>query len=125
MRREAEQWMKQAEYDFDAAKKNLKIGLYNVAAFLSQQTAEKALKAVYISTRNDFPPQTHNILDLARDLKAQELLKDLLELNPHYVQARYPDAANAVPTEAYSEITAEKCVKLAGKVLFWCRQKAN
>jgi HEPN domain-containing protein len=48
--------------------------------------------------RREFPPQTHSILDLARELRAQELMPGLFELNPHYVQSRYPDAANAVPS---------------------------
>jgi len=40
-------WMKQAERDLDNAKFEMSGGFYEWACFLSQQAAEKALKAAY------------------------------------------------------------------------------
>jgi HEPN domain-containing protein len=42
---EARRWLLQAEQDLDDAEFNLKGRRYNVACFLAQQSAEKALKA--------------------------------------------------------------------------------
>jgi len=44
---EARVWFSKAERDLDSARYNMKGGKHEVAAFLSQQAAEKALKALY------------------------------------------------------------------------------
>ena len=45
---EAENWIKKAEKDLNAAKYNFEGGLFDVASFLCQQAVEKALKALYV-----------------------------------------------------------------------------
>ena len=47
MRKEAENWWKQALKDFEVAGKNLEIDQYYIVAFLCQQAVEKGLKALY------------------------------------------------------------------------------
>ncbi|HDD71587.1 MAG TPA: HEPN domain-containing protein, partial [Candidatus Aenigmarchaeota archaeon] len=64
MRPEAENWWKQALEDLDSAKKNLKIKKYYLVAFLSQQAAEKALKALFIELKRRLQPKTHNLIRL-------------------------------------------------------------
>lgn len=48
MRKETENWWKQAEEDLDSAQKNLEIKKYYLVAFLSQQAVEKGLKALIL-----------------------------------------------------------------------------
>ena len=48
MRKEVEEWWKQALKDLDSAEKNLNIEEFYLTAFLCQQSVEKALKALYI-----------------------------------------------------------------------------
>ena len=43
---ESDEWWEQANKDLKAAKSNFLTKEYNVASFLSQQAAEKALKAL-------------------------------------------------------------------------------
>jgi HEPN domain-containing protein len=38
-------------------------------------------------------------------------MDELKFLNPHYTISRYPNAANAAPSEAYTEEIAKKCLK--------------
>jgi HEPN domain-containing protein len=47
MRKEVEDWLEQARAELKAAKDNLKTSNFFVSAFLSQQCAEKSLKAYY------------------------------------------------------------------------------
>lgn len=44
--REARRWWRQAGRDLDSARVNAEQGIHEVACFLAQQSAEKALKAL-------------------------------------------------------------------------------
>lgn len=63
MREEALNWLKQARANFNAANSNYRTGVYFVAAFLSQQCAGAALKAVCLVKRRK-QASMHNLLDL-------------------------------------------------------------
>lgn len=94
MRREARNWLRQAEADMKTAKDCLGAGNYYAAAFFGQQAVEKALKSYFIAERRDVPPKTHNLLDLSRELNVpKELLTIARELTPEFVITRYPNAA--------------------------------
>jgi HEPN domain-containing protein len=54
MRKEVEDWLEQARAELKAAKDNLKTSNFFVPAFLSQQCAEKSLKAYYIAKRRSY-----------------------------------------------------------------------
>ncbi len=59
MRKETENWFKQAKADLKTAGDCLKTDNYYASAFYSQQSLEKALKALFLVERNDTPPKTH------------------------------------------------------------------
>ena len=102
-------WYKQARHDLEMAEKNIEIEGYDVAAFLSQQSVEKLLKAIFAFEGRSIP-RSHYIDELAQELHvAQEMLDDVLELTADYMFARYPDVADHVPYEEYDkEIAREK-----------------
>ncbi|GAB6943895.1 HEPN domain-containing protein [Vulcanisaeta sp. JCM 14467] len=127
MREEAEQWFKEAIKELELARHLLEIGYLNYAAFHSHQAVEKALRALVIARLRMLPPKTHNLLELAEKLRnggiaINDVLDDLRDLNPHYLVARYPDAANGVPSEVYSRREAEHCVESASRVIEWVRR---
>jgi len=107
------------------ARKNLEIEEYNVSAFLSHQAAEKALKALYIIVKSRLPPKGNDLIKLGRAVEASEIVDELKILNPHYTVARYPNAANAVPSEAYSREMALRCLEAAEKVLAWVKRRGG
>ena len=47
------------------------------------------------------------------------------KLNPHYVQLRYPDAANAIPKDAYDDEIAEELLEEAKKVFEWSEKSTS
>lgn len=61
MRKEAENWLKQAESDLRNAEYLFKNHAYDVASFLSHQAAEKALKSYLLEVKKEIPLKTHNL----------------------------------------------------------------
>ncbi len=86
-------WLQKARSDLKAAKYNFDGNNFDLAAFLCQQAAEKALKAVYITKFKELK-KTHDLVFLAKELGAPQKLVDYCkELSPAYIYARYPDGA--------------------------------
>jgi len=125
IREEALDWWRESQHKIRQARKNLEINEYNVSAFLSHQAAEKALKALYIVLKERLPPRGINLIKLGRAVEAVEVADELKILNPHYTVARYPNAANAIPSEAYSVEIATRCLEAAERVLEWVRKKGG
>ena len=84
-------WLSQAKEDLNAAKFNYKGKQYKVTAFLCQQSAEKALKAILIE-KDQRLRKTHDLVALGRDIGISEsILEELKELTLAYIYSRYPD----------------------------------
>jgi HEPN domain-containing protein len=126
LRSEALKWLVQAESDCRKAFNDLRTEDWDSAAFWSQQCAEKALKALLLSSGKVY--RGHDLLDIARVVREELgldlslLLDDLRELTIHYTVARYPNAANAIPSELYSESKARELVERAKRVLEWVKR---
>ena len=123
VRVEAERLLKQGERDLENARKNVAVEAYEVAAFMAHQAVEKLLKAAWMVTKNECAPRTHSLTELGDALGVpKDGRKHLVYLNPDYVTARYPDAANGVPYEIYDRETAEAKVEAAEQAFEWLRQ---
>jgi HEPN domain-containing protein len=124
MRREIDNWLKQAEYDFETAKYNFDGGRYSTAAFLVQQAVEKALKA-YFLFRNKKPPETtHSLIYLAKETGVPALhYRFLKELTPEFIMSRYPDASGELPYQIYDKGLLEDYLKKSEEVLNWIRSQ--
>jgi len=124
MRREVENWWHQAQIDLDSAQTTLRSGLFYVCAFLCEQAAQKALKALYMSRKRALPPRTHNLVDVGKLVGADEsLLVDLRHLSPHFILTRYPDAAGGVPADLYDETRGDESITRAKRVIDWVRDR--
>ena len=116
-------WWKQALADLNAADMNLKHGIFYIASFLSQQAAEKALKAFYIKKFKKLT-KIHDLHLLSLDLKLpQTLLAYCNELNAIYIETRYPDASGGIPAEEFTQQDAERDLKIAKEVIEWIKQQ--
>jgi len=86
-------WWKQAKADFETAEFNAKGGMFEAAAFFSQQAVEKGLKAVYIKKFGELL-KTHDLVLLGRKVGLPLNLIELCKsLTPAYIYTRYPDVA--------------------------------
>lgn len=100
----AEKWLKQAIHDFDSAKKNFELKIYDVTLILCEQAVEKILKAYYYQKYAKAPPKVHSLEKLTELLGLEEELNELIiELDDFYFTLRYPDITDKVPYELCNE----------------------
>ncbi|PZA08916.1 HEPN domain-containing protein [Meiothermus sp. Pnk-1] len=119
MRVEAERLLLQAQEDLASARVLFQGARFYAAAFFGQQTAEKALKALYIERFLKLP-RTHDLIELAEALGAETgLLEQARLLTPDYLLTRYPDAAGTVPARLYRQDEARDRLEAAKEILQW------
>ncbi|MBI4148518.1 HEPN domain-containing protein [Candidatus Woesearchaeota archaeon] len=118
MKEECKNWLDQAKADFDSAKYNLDGAKYYVAAFLAQQTAEKALKALFIDRFGELV-KVHDLVFLAKKLSLPvDLTESCDRLSRVYVETRYP-TGSVIPSKKFSKKTVDEFMKIAQEVLLW------
>ena len=92
------EWLKYSHNDLISAK-HLYEDLYpkqtEIACYLSQQCAEKALKG-YVLFKDIEPPKTHNLIELCQictnhDNSFSEILDACADLTPYGVAVHYPN----------------------------------
>ena len=119
---EATRWILQAENDLAFAQLGLREGYYSQACFLSQQSAEKALKSVAYG-RGDRFVVGHSLQELLNGLvstygEMESLREAACRLDQYYVATRYPDALpGGLPFETYSRGQAEEAVEMASEIV--------
>lgn len=93
MKEEIKKWLNLAKEDYDTAKFNFDGKKYRTAAFLCQQSAEKALKALMLKKAGRIE-KIHDLVKLGNDAGLpSSLLNELKELTLAYVYSRYPDVS--------------------------------
>ena len=100
-------WKKGAKDALEAAEILTREGKYSLALFHCHLTVEKALKATFIKEKDVNPPPTHDLLQIALQLRRSwsEKEKEFLGLLTEYaVSARYDD-----PLWAEQEATKQHC----------------
>ncbi len=119
---EGSRWFRQAERDLEDATFNRQGERYNIACFLSQQAAEKAVKA-YLYRRGAEDVWGNSLLDLCEDAKLFEMFFDTIkaearQLDKYYDITRYPGyLPSGIPAEAFDDVDAERAIELAGIVV--------
>lgn len=117
--------MKQAQRDLQQARNSLETGYFEWACFAAQQSAEKAVKAVFQSLGAD--ARGHSILELLVELRNKmkvsgSLLDHAKVLDKHYIPPRYPNAhATGAPYEFYTRKEAERAIKSAQTIISFCQ----
>ena len=121
-RAEAERWLDQAEYDLGFARLALREKYFSQACFISQQAAEKAVKAIVYGSGERLV-RGHSIVEIV-DQFADRVpeLKDLRaagkSLDEHYIASRYPNGvAEGPPFAAYDRPKAEEAMAAAAQIV--------
>lgn len=122
MPKRVKDWIAQAENDLEHARKSLKMGDYNWACFASQQSAEKALKALYDFLGGE--GWGHMIVKLLKELPKDrisvdmELLKKAVYLDKLYIPTRYPNGfASGAPSDYYTDKESQEAIVYAEDIL--------
>jgi HEPN domain-containing protein len=123
MRKITVKWLKQAEADLKAAGDSLISHNFEWSCFQSQQSGEKALKAL-LYEKGYTSVITHSLKELVRecvkfDASFNKLSKVARTLDMFYIPTRYPNGlgGDLAPTEFYEKEDAEQCINSAESIL--------
>lgn len=117
---EALRWLKQAQYDWQAAQ-YVAHEYPAMSCFMSQQAVEKGLKAAILAATVTAPPRTHAIRELIAKVEPLGLTleKQVRNLDGYYMMAHYPDAiaGESAPYELYGREEAQDVLEIAKNTL--------
>jgi HEPN domain-containing protein len=125
----ADDWLKQAQKDLEHAKESIKIEHFEWAVLAAQQSAEKAVKALYYELGGD--PWGHSLLQFLKKLPDKfevddELIKAAKSLDKHYIISRYPNGfASGAPEDYYIKNDAEEAIENGKKILKFCENQIS
>lgn len=115
-------WISQAESDLEHARKSLKMQDYNWSCFASQQSAEKALRALYDFLGGE--GWGHIIVKLLKELPPakvsvkKELLEKAVYLDKLYIPTRYPNGfESGASCDYYTAKEAREAIEYAKAIL--------
>jgi HEPN domain-containing protein len=94
-----------------------------IACYLSEQCAEKALKG-YLFSKGTEPPRTHNLIELCQmcighDNTFSEILDACADLTPYGVAVRYPNEL------AVDDVIAKSAIGKAQGIYDFCTKKVS
>ncbi len=120
MKQEVKNWLEKAKSDLITAEYNLKGNMLDAAAFYSQQSAEKGLKALYIERFNELW-KIHDLVRLAEKIDAPaEIIKLCAKITPAYTITRYPDVVRT-----YNREDVQQILNAAKEVLNWVKERLS
>jgi len=112
--REARRWWRQARRDLESADINAEHARHEVACFLCQQAAEKALKA-FLYAQGESPVLGHSLLELSQRAGAYDpalvALRDAAKiLDAYYIASRYPNGLtdDVAPLDFFDSTDADR-----------------
>jgi len=126
--KEGARWLRQANQDLDDANFTLAGGRFNLACFLGQQAAEKAIKG-YLYRRGAENVWGHSLIDLCEDAKLFDFFFDVIksearQLDKYFEITRYPNyLPGGIPSEAFDKIDADRSIELAQQVVTFVEER--
>ena len=120
--READRWLRQAEYDLKAAEWNQQGGVHAPACFWAQQAAAKSLRAFLFMNR-DQTYETRSVVDLLdRAITYEEGFKEFIgsstSLDLYYKPSRFPDAIpGGIPAEVITAKDSQDAIRQAAGII--------
>ena len=121
-KKEGKRWYDQAVRDIDDARYNLEGGRHNLACFVAQQAAEKALKA-FLIVFGEEESWGHSVAELCRsaaqiDSTFTDLQPQVAPLDKYYIPTRYPNGLpGGIPSDAFSRDDALSAIGLADSLI--------
>lgn len=121
-------WLEQAREDLKWAKDLAQRGGFYLACFLSQQIAEKALKAFLYAQGLEIV-LGHSIARLGAeaaelDREFKDRVRHWAVLDGYYIPTRYPNGLpDSIPARVYNQEAAQEAVKLAVEAVAFVARK--
>ena len=127
---ESARWLRQAQQDLDDADFSRQGGRFNLACFLGQQAAEKAIKSFLFHRRVE-EVWSHSLIDLCEDAKLFDMMFDTIkaearQLDKYYEITRYPSyLPGGIPSEAFDVVDADRSMQLSKQVLEFVKERVG
>ncbi|MBI4582671.1 MAG: HEPN domain-containing protein [Planctomycetes bacterium] len=122
-------WLEQAKLDLKHARYSRDGQDFNWACFAAQQSAEKAVKAVYLSRNLEgWGHVVRALLESLRELMEvpQELVDCGRRLDHFYIPTRYPNGFDqGKPADFFSKEEADKAISDAEKIIEFCDRQVS
>jgi HEPN domain-containing protein len=122
-------WFRQAEADLRHARNAAADRDFEWSAFAAQQSAEKAIKALFQKLHLDAWGHTLSPLlaSLPEPARPEEALIDVAKaLDKHYIPTRHPNGfERGAPTDFYTRDEAERAIGQAEQILEFCRRQID
>ncbi len=120
----SEDWLKQAKRDLKVARVTLENKFFEWTCFLSQQAAEKAVKALCEKLRIEC--WGHSVSRILKGLPInvpREIIEYAMILDRYYIPTRYPNGfETGAPAEYYTEKDAVEAIMYAEKIINFCEK---
>lgn len=120
----AKEWSDKAEEDFLFAKTTFDEGIdfYSPICFHLHQAVEKYLKAYIVANNLDFS-KIHDLSQLLQicsnhDSSFSQLTGQVNELNPYYIETRYPGIA-----VSFGRVQTEQALKITEEIISFIKSK--
>lgn len=122
MKEETRHWLGQSKADNRTAQHSMKAKDYYASAFWSQQTAEKALKAVIIEKEGELI-RIHDLVILGKKAGLpQQLIEKCEILSKVYIESRYDTVYEKIPSKKFYKKDALRFHSIAKEVLEWVKK---
>lgn len=123
-----DKWLEFAMRDLDGTEVLFEKGRYHLACYLSQQAAEKSLKA-FLAARLPNVPKIHELDELCKrcikiDDAFRTISKHCMDLNIFFNPVRYPDAEPGILPAGFPTFEqAEAALKQTKELMAFVRQR--
>ena len=127
-RKQGSRWLRQARADRRGAQLLFEGESYHLVCFISQQVAEKALKA-FLYAQGEELVIGHSVEVICRwaaaiDADFEALRQEVAPLDAYYIPTRYPNGLpDGIPADIYTRSVAEETLRLADLVLKFVTRK--
>ncbi len=123
-------WLKQSKRDLEKAELDLKNSFFEWACFTAQQSAEKAVKALY--QKLNMSVKGHSIVKMLEELQnsalgiSEDLTHSARILDRYYTVSRYPNGfPEGSPLDFFDEKIAREALDAANKIVRFCDDKVS
>jgi len=128
-REQASVWWAEARKDRREAQAALERDAYNLSAFLCEQAAQKALKALLRAlSRNAWGHELHKLVEAAFERLGDRMPAQMEEiarsLGRHYTGARYPGVlSEQAPSDFYTREMAQEALEQCDQIMNFARER--
>lgn len=127
MEKRTQEWLRQSDYDFDAAEVMYGSGRYIYAVFLCHLAIEKALKGLLYEQLQALPPKSHSLVLLLTKLDVRPpdpLGKVIVKLSEASIPTRYPEDLAKVQRD-YSAEVVRGLLDSGQEVVAWIKNQLS